>query len=149
MDTRPTWDQYFIDIAKLTSKRSNCIKRKVGCVVVKDTRIMSLGYNGTPKGMLNCFSGGCNRCNNSANTAGHHLDVCMCLHAEENALLFLSKGDLLDSTLYVTLFPCVGCTKKIIQCGIKRIVYLETYNKEMEMISKSVLSQTQIEILQM
>jgi len=59
---RPSWDEYFVNIAKLTSERSNCIKRKVGCILVKDKRILSLGYNGTPVGSLNCYEGGCKRC---------------------------------------------------------------------------------------
>lgn len=124
---RPDWDEYFVDIAKLTSKRSNCIKRKVGCIIVKDTRIISLGYNGTPKGFKNCFEGGCDRCNSNAKS-GENLDLCMCLHAEENALLFVKQRDLDGSTMYITLIPCISCVKKIIQCGVKRIVYNEDYN---------------------
>lgn len=147
MDNRPSWDQYFIEITKLTSKRSNCLKRKVGCIIVKDYRILSLGYNGTPRGMKNCFEGGCKRCSDSNNTAGINLDICMCMHAEENAILFVSKADLMDSTLYVTLFPCVGCTKKIIQCGVKKIAYIETYNKEMEDLSRNLLTSVNIEIV--
>lgn len=138
MDTRPSWDEYFMEITKLTSQRSNCIKRKVGCIIVKDTRILSLGYNGTPRGLPNCFDGGCDRCNRR-DSCGVNLDICVCLHAEENALLFVEKSDLLDSTIYVTLFPCVGCTKKIIQCGVKRIVFLQSYNENMEEISKNIL----------
>ena len=75
---RPTWDEYFIKIAKLTSERSNCIKRSVGCILVKDKRILSLGYNGTPIGTLNCYEGGCKRCceqfsDNKTNSAGKNL----------------------------------------------------------------------------
>jgi dCMP deaminase len=138
-DQRPSWQTYFMDIARLTSKRSNCIKRKVGCIIVKDNRILSLGYNGTPVGVTNCYEGGCARCNNVENSCGMNLDVCMCLHAEENAMLFVSKTDLKDSVLYVTLFPCVGCSKRIIQCGIEEIVYDEIYNEKMEILSKEVL----------
>lgn len=135
-DTRPTWDQYFIEIVKLTSQRSNCIKRKVGAIIVKDNRILSLGYNGTPCNIKNCFEGGCKRCYkqwlNKSEHKGEYLDLCICLHAEENALLFMSKNDLEDSTIYITLFPCISCFKKILQCKIKRLVYLEDYNKEMQ-----------------
>lgn len=135
-DTRPTWDQYFIKIAKLTSERSNCIKRKVGAIIVKDNRILSLGYNGTPCNIKNCFEGGCQRCYKQWISKGEHkgkdLDLCICLHAEENALLFVSKNDLENSTIYITLFPCISCFKKILQCKIKRIVYLEDYNEEMQ-----------------
>lgn len=137
---RPSWDEYFLKIAQLTSERSNCIKRRVGCVIVKHTRILSLGYNGTARGVLNCFEGGCQRCaRQSSSQSGTQLDVCMCLHAEENALLFVSQHDLADSTMYVTLLPCVTCAKKIIQCGIHRVVYIETYSKDMDELSLAVM----------
>lgn len=126
---RPTWDDYFFSIAELTKDRSNCIKRKVGCIIVKNNRIISLGYNGTPSGVKNCYDGGCNRCNNTSINSGEKLDECLCLHAEENALLFVSKADLQDSNLYVTLIPCISCVKKIIQCGIKNVFYNESYNE--------------------
>lgn len=113
---RPSWDEYFIKIAKLTSERSNCIKRKVGSIIVKNNRILSLGYNGTPSGVKNCYDGGCKRCfeqfNSKKEYKGKDLDLCLCLHAEENAMLFISQNDLHDSTIYVTLFPCVSCVKK-------------------------------------
>ena len=148
--TRPTWDEYFVQIAQLTSQRSNCIKRRVGCIIVKENRILSLGYNGTPRRMKNCYEGGCKRCvdqyKEKEQTSGKNLDLCMCLHAEENAMLFLSKADLVESTLYVTLIPCISCVKKIIQCGINRIVYIEDYNKDISTISKSILAEIGISI---
>lgn len=144
---RPSWDEYFITIAKLTSERSNCLKRKVGCIVVKENRILSLGYNGTPKGTLNCFEGGCERCKNSE--TGSNLDLCMCLHAEENALLFVSRSDLCNSTMYVTLLPCISCTKKIIQCGIRRVVYISDYESITSEISKKYLIENGIVVYQM
>lgn len=127
---RPSWDTYFLQIAHLTSQRSNCCRRKVGTLLVKDNRILSLGYNGTPRGHPNCFEGGCPRCA-STGPSGHDLDLCLCIHAEENALLFVSKDLLEGSTLYTTLFPCMGCTKKILQCRIARIVYSDIYNMEL------------------
>lgn len=148
MDIRPSWDSYFMDIARLTSTRSNCIKRKVGCIIVKDNRIISLGYNGTPTGIRNCFEGGCDRCSNRSNSCGMNLDICMCLHAEENAMLFVDKSTLSGSSLYVTLFPCVGCSKRIIQCGITEIVYDSVYNMEMEILSKGILDSANIKYKQ-
>jgi len=135
---RPSWDEYFITIAKLTSERSNCIKRKVGCIIVKDNRILCLGYNGTPRGMLNCFEGGCLRCNKECSTATN-LDTCMCLHAEENALLFLSQKDVENATLYVTLVPCISCAKKIVQCQLKRVVFIDNYLDEIDAISVQMM----------
>lgn len=152
MNERPTWDEYFIKIAKLTSERSNCIKRKVGCIIVKDNRILSLGYNGTPSKMKNCYEGGCQRCidqyNNSEHTSGKNLDMCMCLHAEENAMLFVSKNELNNSVLYVTLMPCISCVKKIIQCGIKKVIYIEDYNTELTKLSTKMLLEVKIDIKQ-
>lgn len=136
--TRPTWDEYFMTIAELTSQRSNCIKRRVGSLVVKNNRILSLGYNGTPRGTVNCFEGGCPRCSNQSQP-GTNLDLCMCIHAEENALLFLSATELENSTLYVTLMPCIGCAKKIIQCRISRILYKDNYQEDLDHFSKSIL----------
>jgi len=148
---RPNWDQYFINIAKLTSERSNCIKRRVGCVIVKDKRILSLGYNGTPINTLNCYQGGCKRCmdqyNKSDKITAKHLDLCMCLHAEENAILFVSKIDLKDSTIYITLIPCISCVKKILQCQIKRVVYINDYSEELDKISIEILKLNNIEII--
>jgi dCMP deaminase len=146
MDERPSWDEYFIKIAELTSKRSNCIKRKVGSLIVKDNRILSLGYNGTPQGTRNCYEGGCSRCANTKIT-GTHLDLCMCIHAEENALLYLSKSELENSTLYVTLSPCIGCVKKIIQCKIKKVIYIENYSEELDKISHQILESNNIELI--
>ena len=82
MDARPNWDEYFMKIAEATAARSNCCRRHVGAVIVKDNRIISTGYNGTPRGIKNCFDGGCPRCNSNA-TTGEKLDQCICSHAEE------------------------------------------------------------------
>jgi dCMP deaminase len=90
---RPSWDTYFMRICDLAAKRSNCMKRKVGCVLVKDHRVVATGYNGTPRGLINCNDGGCARCN-SASPCGHGLDTCLCLHAEENALIEAGRARL-------------------------------------------------------
>ena len=151
--SRPSWDEYFIKIASLTSERSNCIKRKVGCIIVKDKRILSLGYNGTPVGTENCYTGGCKRCmdqylQNNIDSAAKNLDLCMCMHAEENALLFNTKDDLREATVYVTLIPCISCVKKILKCKIKRVVYIENYLKQLDDQSINILLQNGIEIIQ-
>jgi dCMP deaminase len=82
---RPSWQDYFMSVAHIVAQRSNCVKQKVGTVIVKDGRIMATGYNGTPSGMLNCYEGGCERCNQNVEQ-GLDLDKCFCLHAEENAV---------------------------------------------------------------
>lgn len=83
---RPSWDTYFLSLCTLASLRSNCMKRRVGAVLIRNNRVLSTGYNGTPRGLINCAEGGCSRCNGGA-AGGTALDECLCLHAEENALL--------------------------------------------------------------
>lgn len=125
---RPSWDEYFMMIAKVVALRSNCLKRKVAAIVVKDRRIISTGYNGTPRGTLNCNEGGCPRCNNLVES-GSNLEQCLCSHAEENAITQAAYHGILlrDATLYTTYSPCLICSKMIINAGIKEVVYEASY----------------------
>ena len=125
---RPSWDEYFINIAKVIASRSNCMKRKVAAIVVKDGRIISTGYNGTPRGTRNCNEGGCPRCN-SLTTSGKNLEDCFCSHGEENAIVQAAYHgiSLKGSTLYTTHSPCLLCSKMIINSGIIEIVYNAEY----------------------
>ena len=125
---RPGWDQYFMDIAKVTAVRSNCMKRKVAALIVRDRRIISTGYNGTPRGTTNCNEGGCPRCNSLAE-AGTNLNECLCSHGEENAIVQAAYHGvhLTDSTIYSTLAPCLMCAKMIINSGISEVVYNKDY----------------------
>jgi dCMP deaminase len=125
---RLTRDKYYSLIAETTSLRSNCIKRKVGCVIVKDDRIVSLGFNGTPRGTQNCFEGGCERCNDPNVKSGENLHFCKCIHAETNALLFSDFNILKNASIYITNCPCLECAKLIVQCGIKYVYYNQSYN---------------------
>lgn len=125
---RPGWDEYFMSIAKVAALRSNCIKRKVAAILVREKRIISTGYNGTPRGTLNCYEGGCPRCNNLADS-GTHLDECLCSHGEENAITQAAYHgvSVKGSTLYSTFAPCLMCTKMIINSGIVEVVYNQDY----------------------
>jgi dCMP deaminase len=124
---RPSWDQYFMQLADLAAHRCNCMKRRVGCVIVREKRVISTGYNGTPRGMTNCNEGGCPRCNN-ASAAGVGHSTCLCLHAEENALLEAGRDRIGDtSTLYCNTCPCLTCSVKITQVGISEVVYNQGY----------------------
>jgi len=124
---RPSWDQYFMRLADLAAHRSNCMKRRVGCVIVREKRVVSTGYNGTPRGMTNCNEGGCPRCNNAAK-GGIGLNTCLCLHAEENALLEAGRDRIGGSaTLYCNTCPCLTCSVKITQVGISEVVYNQGY----------------------
>ena len=124
IDPRPSWDEYFMDIAKVVAKRSNCLRRSVGAVVEKNNHILSAGYNGTPMGVKNCFEGGCPRCSGKVKS-GTHLEECLCTHAEQNAICQAACYGLpIDgSTIYVTISPCLTCAKLIINAGIKEVVY--------------------------
>ncbi|KAH8102562.1 cytidine deaminase-like protein [Cristinia sonorae] len=121
---RPGWDTYFMLLADLASQRSNCMKRRVGAILVRDNRILSTGYNGTPRGLINCNEGGCTRCNTASETP----DECVCLHAEENALLEAGRERVGDgAVLYCNTCPCLKCTIKIIQTGVREVVYSLSY----------------------
>eukprot|EP00158_Paraphelidium_tribonemae_P005243 Partr_v1_DN27241_c1_g1_i1_m38384 putative (dCMP) deaminase len=132
---RPSWDDYFMLLADLASHRSNCMKRRVGCILVKSRRVIATGYNGTPRGTRNCCDGGCNRCNGGAK-CGQQLTECLCLHAEENALLEAGR-ERIDSadpsdgvSLYCNTCPCLSCAKKIVQCGVRSVIYRQSYGMD-------------------
>lgn len=133
---RPSWDTYFMSLAKLAAERTNCMKRRVGCVIVRNKRIVATGYNGTPSGVTNCLDGGCARCNGAESSQGVGLDLCLCLHAEENAIIESGRERCQGGTLYTNLFPCILCAKKIVQSGMKRIVFEKRYatDKAAEML---------------
>jgi len=121
---RPPWDEYFMNIARVVASRSNCIKRKVGAVIALDRRIISTGYNGTPRGIRNCNEGGCPRCAGAAES-GTRLDECLCSHAEENAITQSAYHgvSVRGGTVYTTFCPCLICTKMIINAGLSEVVY--------------------------
>lgn len=144
MSKRPSWNEYFSGIAKLTASRSNCIRRQVGCVIVNNNRIISTGYNGTPFGIKNCFEKGCQRCNDRSVVAGSALEDCICLHAEENAIL-TSHCNLNGFTMYCTHKPCLGCLKRIIQVGIATVYYKIDY--PCNDIYSNLLLQSNVKIL--
>nr|OQO18896.1 hypothetical protein B0A51_13658 [Rachicladosporium sp. CCFEE 5018] len=112
---RPNWDTYFMTLASLAARRSNCMRRQVGCVLIRSNRVISTGYNGTPRHLRNCLSGGCPRCNTTPSSAGGtSLSTCLCLHAEENALLEAGRER-------------VGEGIKIVQVGISEVVFAKGY----------------------
>lgn len=125
---RPSWDEYFMHIAKVAALRSNCVKRKVAAVIVRDKRIISTGYNGTPRGTKNCHEGGCPRCNSLADS-GTKLEECLCSHGEENAITQAAYHgvSVKESTIYTTFAPCLMCTKMIINSGIREVIYNVDY----------------------
>ena len=119
-------------LASLAAQRSNCMKRRVGCVLVSNNRVISTGYNGTPRNIRNCNEGGCARCN-SGSSGGSGLSTCLCLHAEENALLEAGRERIREgSILYCDTCPCLTCSVKITQVGIGEVVFSQSYNMDAE-----------------
>ncbi|KAJ6519987.1 cytidine deaminase-like protein [Mycena sanguinolenta] len=138
---RPQWDAYFMTLASLASKRSNCMKRRVGAVLVRENRILATGYNGTPRGVTNCLDGGCLKCNTGPDTEYE----CVCLHAEENALLEAGRERVgQGSVLYCNTCPCLKCTIKIIQTGVKTVVYNLSY--KVDDASAKLLAEAGVEL---
>jgi len=142
---RPPWDEYFMNIAHAAATRANCIKRKVGAILVVDRRIISTGYNGTPRGTRNCNEGGCPRCAGAAPT-GARLDECLCSHAEENALTQAAYHGVAvrGATIYTTLCPCLMCAKMIINAGVFEVVHDAAY--AMDQTAADLLRQAGVKI---
>ena len=147
-DDRPTWDEYFMEIADVVTKRSNCVSRKVGAVITVDNQIITTGYNGAPKGLHHCVdAGGCLRKINKIES-GTRQEVCRAAHAEQNAIISAAvRGvSIKGGTLYLNTYPCSICTRMIINAEIKRIVYDSDYN---DPLSKEMLDESGIEVLRL
>ncbi len=129
LNRRPGWDEYFIDIARVVARRSNCRRRRVAALIVVEKRIVSTGYNGTPRGIKNCSEGGCPRCAGDSKS-GANLSDCICAHAEENAIVQAAYHGISvrGGTLYSTISPCLMCAKMIINAGLKEVVYERDYH---------------------
>ena len=128
MSARPSWNEYFMRMAVLAATRSTCLRRHVGAVIVKERMVLSTGYNDTPRGLPNCGDGGCARCASDA-PSGVGLDTCLCLHAEQNAIIQAAYHgvSISDAAIYTTHQPCLTCAKMIVNAGIRRIVFAGDY----------------------
>ena len=132
---RPSWDEYFLEVAGLVSKRATCLRRKVGAVLVKDKRILATGYNGAPSGLRDCLEiGFCPR-EKLKIPSGQRHELCRGLHAEQNVIIqaALHGASAKDSVLYLTNQPCIICAKMLINAGIKEIVIAGEYPDKMAM----------------
>jgi dCMP deaminase len=129
---RPDWDNYFMDIVELVSRRSTCCRRAVGAGLVRDSRILATGYNGAPSKLKHCLDIGCLREQLKVPSGERH-ELCRGLHAEQNAIIqaalhgVITKG----STLYCTNHPCVICAKMIINAGVARIIIRDGYHDKL------------------
>jgi dCMP deaminase len=123
--SKPSFDVIYMELAQKLAQRSHCVKMHVGAVLTKDTRIVSLGYNGPPAGTHNCDvewpEHGCPRDSKGS--------CSLALHAEQNAILYASKNNVSveGSTLYITLSPCIACARIIFTTGIRKVIYLNSY----------------------
>ena len=141
---RPTWDEYFLEIADLVSSRSSCVRRRVGAVLVRDKRILATGYNGVPSKIRHCSEVGCMREKLKVPSGERH-ELCRGLHAEQNAFLqaALHGTSVKDACLYSTTQPCVICAKMVINAGIKEIVIRGDYPDKM---AKEMLREAKIKV---
>lgn len=142
---RPSWDEYFMEMAELTAKRSTCMRRQVGAVIVKDKHAVATGYNGAPRGIMHCEErGGCLRQQLNVPSGQRH-ELCMALHAEQNAIIqAAAMGHGIEGgTIYITHQPCAICAKMIINAGISRIVIREGYPDE---LAASILEEAGLNI---
>jgi len=124
---RPSWEEYFLKLADVVKTRSNCFRNQMGAIIVKDQRIIATGYNGTPRKIKNCNEGGCLRC--AQRESGElkrfeHEERCICIHAEQNAIIQAAYhgNSTENSTMYLTVTPCLACAKMLINAGISKVI---------------------------
>jgi dCMP deaminase len=141
---RPSWEEYFMDITHLVAKRSTCLRRQVGALLVKDKKILATGYNGAPSRLEHCLDIGCLRQRQRIPSGERH-ELCRGLHAEQNAIIQAAYHgvEIRGATLYCTNHPCIICSKMIINAGIQRIVYQEGYA---DTLAKEMLKESGIEV---
>jgi len=146
VDERPSWETYFMDIAVLVAKRSTCLRRSVGAIVVKDKRVLSTGYNGAPMNVAHCRETGCIREKMKVPSGERH-ELCRGIHAEQNAIIQAAYHgvSIKDAALYCTNLPCSICAKMIINAGIQTIYYQSGYADSM---SREMLDEAGVDVLQ-
>ena len=139
---RPSWDTYFMDIANLVSRRSTCLRRAVGAIVVKEHRVLATGYNGAPAGIRHCAEVGCLRESMNVESGQRH-ELCRGIHAEQNAIIQAAYHGvpIRGAILFCTNLPCTICTKMLINAGIAEICYQEGYADQ---LSRSLLDEAGI-----
>lgn len=136
---RPTWHEYFMDMAKVVATRSTCQRLSVGCILTIDNRILTTGYNGSPSGLVHCIDKGCLLEN----------DRCVrTIHAEQNAIVQAARLgiSLIGCTAYITHYPCLICAKLLINCNVRMIIYNQSY---LNILAENMLSDAEIEVIQL
>jgi dCMP deaminase len=143
---RPSWEEYFMDITILVARRSTCLRRAVGAVIVKDKRVLATGYNGAPSGIRHCGDIGCLR-ETMKIASGQRHELCRGIHAEQNAIIQAAYHGvrIKDATLFCTNLPCSICTKMLINAGIRKIYYQSGYADD---LSAGLLEEAGFEVVQ-
>ena len=139
---RPSWDEYFLQLALQAATRSTCLRRQVGAVLVRDKRLLATGYNGAPRGVAHCLEIGCLR-EQLGIPSGERHELCRAIHAEQNAVIQAAiHGVAIEgATLYCTHHPCILCAKILINCGVQEIHYLEGYPDD---LSRELLAEADV-----
>jgi dCMP deaminase len=145
--SRPTWEEYFMEITRLVAKRATCLRRQVGAVLVMDKRLLATGYNGAPSGLAHCLEVGCLREERQIPSGERH-ELCRGLHAEQNVIIQAAFHGIRiqGSTLYCTNLPCAICTKMLINAGIKEVIYEGGYG---DTLSREMLLEAGIPVRQL
>lgn len=144
---RPSWDAYFMDITSLVARRTTCLRRAVGAVIVKNKRILATGYNGAPSAIRHCEEVGCIRKELKVPSGQRH-ELCRGIHAEQNAIIQAAYHgvSIKDATLYCNTQPCSICAKMIINAGIRKIIYQSGYEDPM---ANEMLQEAGVELIQL
>lgn len=144
MMERPSWDHYFMEMAVVAAKRSTCLRRKVGAVLVKNKQILASGYNGTPKGLTHCSDLGCLREQLNVPSGERH-ELCRALHAEQNAIIQAAVHgvSISGATLYCTHQPCSVCAKMLINANIVRMVIINPYPDK---LAEDMIKEAEIQV---
>ncbi|HHY44722.1 MAG TPA: cytidine deaminase [Firmicutes bacterium] len=141
---RPSWDEYFMELAEVVAKRSTCLRRNIGAVVVKDKRVLATGYNGAPTGLAHCSEVGCLR-ERLGIPSGERVEMCRGLHAEQNALVQAARYgiSLEGAVIYCTNQPCVTCAKMLINAGIVKVIYKYPYPDK---LAQDLLAESKVSV---
>ena len=144
---RPVWDTYFMEMAKLASRRSSCLRRAVGAVLVRDKRLLATGYNGVPSGVTHCEVTGCLREKLQVPSGERH-ELCRGLHAEQNAIIqaALHGVSTKDAILYCTTLPCIICAKMLINSGVRKVFFLDGYS---DTLTEEMLAEVGLELVRL
>lgn len=146
MIVRPSWDEYFLELAELIARRSTCLRRNVGAVLVKEDRIIATGYNGAPRGLHHCLDLGCLR-QEQGIPSGQRYELCRGVHAEQNAIINAAFYGVStrDTVLYCTNQPCIICARMIINAGIIKVVHQGDFN---DILSLQFMQEAGIEVVE-